>query len=167
MFYKGHQCKRRKRQQYMVDCSINCGKSYCAMCLWNRYGIKQVTAQRCKNWQCPHCLKTCNCAACLRKRDIDPKEHEVLAAYKALLDISVVVPPAFSRNSDAVAGVCDSAPKPARSQGYSVTEMERAKNMRAKGEVMKPQVFPNLDIMLTFDSLFWLLAKREERLLEN
>lgn len=101
----------------MVDCDQNCGKSYCAMCLWNRYGIKQIVAQRSKKWECPYCLKTCNCAACLRKRGVDPKEHEVLATYKALLEISVVIPPAFARNSDSVAGVCDSAPKPARSQG--------------------------------------------------
>jgi hypothetical protein len=55
-----------------------------------------------------------------RRRGVDPKEHEVLASYKALLEISVVVPPAFARNSDSVAGVCDSAPKPARSQGNLV-----------------------------------------------
>jgi hypothetical protein len=52
---------------------------------------------------------------------LDPRQYEVLADSKALymelLAISVVVPPAFARNADAVAGVCDSAPKPARSQG--------------------------------------------------
>lgn len=78
LFYLGHQCKRRKLQNHIVNCSnADCAKAYCAMCLWNRYGIKQFHAQRDKRWKCPCCLVTCNCAACLRKRGIDPKEYEV------------------------------------------------------------------------------------------
>jgi len=126
--FRCHQCKRRKRQYLTVDCPTRgCGKTFCAMCLWNRYGIQQYSAQRDKKWKCPLCKDTCNCAACLRKRGINPKDHEVLANMKALYDISVVLPAAFKKNSSAIAGVCDVAPKPARSQGYSVKDMEKAK----------------------------------------
>lgn len=152
-YFRGHQCKRRKRLNFMVKCANDCPKMYCAMCLWNRYGIRQVEAERDQTWTCPMCTNRCNCAACLSTplhhpllshflsfiqlclpffpgdRGVDPKQHEVLAAYRALLEISVVVPPAFSTDkSEAVAGVCDAAPKPGRSQGYSVAEMERAKD---------------------------------------
>eukprot|EP01117_Protostelium_nocturnum_P016102 TRINITY_DN6317_c1_g1_i5.p1 TRINITY_DN6317_c1_g1~~TRINITY_DN6317_c1_g1_i5.p1 ORF type:complete len:1096 (-),score=284.49 TRINITY_DN6317_c1_g1_i5:1921-5136(-) len=75
-----HQCKQVKKPESSIECTnIECKltKPYCAPCLWNRYGMKISKCWKDKNWICPSCQKTCNCAACLRDRDINPLSYNL------------------------------------------------------------------------------------------
>jgi hypothetical protein len=127
-----HQCKIAKKSQFIVRCNT-CSFHYCAMCLWNRYAIKFVDASKDSVWTCPSCRKTCNCAACLRKRGLNPKEYsESVVAENNFVDVTVVLPPAFERSSEAVMGVNDVKPRGVTpsATAYSQQDIERKKLLR-------------------------------------
>eukprot|EP00029_Vermamoeba_vermiformis_P009268 TRINITY_DN456_c0_g1_i1.p1 TRINITY_DN456_c0_g1~~TRINITY_DN456_c0_g1_i1.p1 ORF type:complete len:1376 (+),score=450.52 TRINITY_DN456_c0_g1_i1:223-4350(+) len=127
-----HQCKIAKKSQFIVRCNT-CSFHYCAMCLWNRYAIKFVDASKDSVWTCPSCRKTCNCAACLRKRGLNPKEYsESVVAENNFIDVTVVLPPAFERSSEAVMGVNDVKPRGVTpsATAYSQQDIERKKLLR-------------------------------------
>jgi hypothetical protein len=139
-----HQCKIHKPLKYIVRCRKNandaekrCKLQYCAMCLWNRYAIRFFLCRKNKMWQCPSCMQICNCAACLRARKINPREHKLTVDVESLEEISVYLPPAFQENNcEALPGPCDRKPKGVRtSYGWTEEEMRAARTKKRQGEV--------------------------------
>ena len=44
--------------------SSKCRLSWCTKCLFNRYGQKVEEVMAKQDWECPKCLKECNCSNC-------------------------------------------------------------------------------------------------------
>ncbi|XP_052195517.1 lysine-specific demethylase JMJ27-like isoform X2 [Diospyros lotus] len=60
-----HQCQRSDRR--VVRCSRRCRRRFCGPCIERWYpGLSEEEVAEC----CPFCRGTCNCKACLRRKDI-------------------------------------------------------------------------------------------------
>lgn len=78
--------KRKKKQGETYRCHVCCHKDFtyklhfCATCpfaycygvLWRAFDMMPQAVMEQENWQCPKCLKICNCGACRQAGNTDP-----------------------------------------------------------------------------------------------
>jgi hypothetical protein len=74
-----HQTKHRCHIYDTIECSNNCGTSYCGKCLWDKYLIKIGETRKGLHWICPKCKDVCNCSHCLNEKGLN------LDTYKSVV----------------------------------------------------------------------------------
>ncbi|SPQ20331.1 f10f1bf6-704a-42f0-a39a-08db30bad628 [Thermothielavioides terrestris] len=69
--YRCHVCQHKEYVYKLAFCS-SCPDAYCYGVLYRAFDLMPQTVMQNENWQCPKCLKICNCAACRRAGNGDP-----------------------------------------------------------------------------------------------
>ncbi|KAI2624611.1 hypothetical protein GGS26DRAFT_205141 [Hypomontagnella submonticulosa] len=61
--FRCHVCCR-KEYTYKLNFCTTCQNAYCYGVLWRAFDMMPQTAMEKEHWQCPRCLKICNCGYC-------------------------------------------------------------------------------------------------------
>ncbi|KAI8630685.1 hypothetical protein F5Y19DRAFT_31413 [Xylariaceae sp. FL1651] len=69
--YKCHVCCH-KDYPYKLNFCTTCSAAYCYGVLWRAFDMMPQAAMAQEHWQCPKCLKICNCGSCRRAGNTEP-----------------------------------------------------------------------------------------------
>ncbi|KAI1820546.1 hypothetical protein F4861DRAFT_522550 [Xylaria intraflava] len=66
-----HVCSKREHNYKLAFCTT-CPSSYCYGVLWRAFDMMPQAVMEKENWQCPKCLKICNCGGCRQAGNTEP-----------------------------------------------------------------------------------------------
>ncbi|KAI1425581.1 hypothetical protein F5Y12DRAFT_746666 [Xylaria sp. FL1777] len=69
--YRCHVCSH-KEFTYKLHFCATCTSAYCYGVLWRAFDLMPQAIMEQENWQCPKCLKICNCGACRQSGNTVP-----------------------------------------------------------------------------------------------
>ncbi|KAI0399208.1 hypothetical protein F4802DRAFT_57240 [Xylaria palmicola] len=69
--YRCHVCSHRHNTYKMHFCAT-CPAAYCYGVLWRAFDMMPQAVMQQEHWQCPKCLKICNCGACRQSGNTEP-----------------------------------------------------------------------------------------------
>lgn len=69
--YRCHVCQHREFTYKLHFCTT-CTAAYCYGVLWRAFDMMPQTVMEQEHWQCPKCLKICNCGACRQSGNTQP-----------------------------------------------------------------------------------------------